>query len=327
MQVTTINNQPYFAGYRPDPVRTQQFLNLLEKIGHGHDPDGHKVAAENFADTVNTDVILVPFLLKAFPDWKAGSQGIGDCMSWSCAHNADMLACVQAYMQGAPEEVPYQVASECMYGFMRVEVYGRPDYGGDGANGGDAAKAVMAYGVLHRTKYNFGKGYDFTTYSGSRAKSFGATGVPDELEPLAREHIVKTATLVTNFNDAAKFIMNGYPISNAASNNYTCEGNRDNEGYARGTPYSHAMNYVGVRWGAKPALLKTNTGWVNSVSGPMWPAELASDSKYASLLTCMWWEEASLCDKVLGEQDSFAYSQYQGFKKQAIPDYGTVLFL
>lgn len=317
-----INGRTLYGGYRPDPDGTERFCNMLAKCGH--QPDG-KVIADKVFDDEKKDVILAFALLKAFPNWKAGSQGIGDCMSWSCAHNIDVLMGVQAYLQMLAEETPYQVCSEAMYGFMRVEVFGRPDRGGDGAYGGAAAEAVMKFGSLHRTKYNLGKGWDFTTYSGSRAKSFGATGVPDELEPMARSHIVNTATLVKDFDTATKFIMNGYPISNAHGSNPTAQGSRDKDGYARGRGYSHAMNYIGVRWGAKPALLKTNTGWQDTVSGPMWPDQLQGGNE--SLLGCCWWEEADICDRVLAGEDSFAYSQYQGFKKQKLSDYGTTEYL
>ena len=319
--ILNYNSQDYFGGYRPDPEGTDAFCNLLAKIGNGHNPDG-KAVADRVFDDEKKEVILAFPLVQGFPNWKSGSQGLGDCMSWSCAHAVDTLATVQAYILKMPEDVLYQVSSEVMYGFMRVEVFGRPDYGGDGAYGGAAAKAVMKFGTLHRKKYEFGQGYDFTTYSGSRARTFGRTGVPDELEPLAREHLVKTATMVTDFETAAKFIMNGYPISNAHGSNPTLTGSRDRDGFGRGRGYAHAMNYIGVRWGSRPGLLKTNTGWAQTTSGPMYPDNLPK-----SLLNCCWWEEADLVNYTLRGQDSFAYSQYQGFKKQDLKDFGSSSYL
>lgn len=322
MLLSHFNNRNYYGGYIPNPAGTDAFCNLLAKCGH--EPWGSNIVKKVFTDDEKKDIILPLYLFKAFPKWLAGTQAIGDCMSWSCAHNIDILASVQVYLQQLAEDVQYQVCSEVMYGFMRVEVYGKPDYGGDGAYGGAAAKAVMQCGTLHRKIYNVGKGYDLTQYSGSRAKSYGRTGVPDELEPIAREHPVKTATMVTNFDDAAKFIMNGYPISNAAGSNYTFTGKRDANGYGKGPGYSHAMNYVGVRWSPRPALLKTNTGWEDTVTGPMWPDQINANS---SLVGCAWWEDADYADKVLRDKDSFAYSQYNGFKKQKLPDFGTDIYL
>lgn len=318
--LSTYNSQEYFGGYTPDPAGTDEFCNLLVRIGH--DPDGHKIAANVFDDS-EKEVILALGLTKAFPNWKSGSQAIGDCMSWSCSHNVDVLAGVQVFLQQTAEEVLYQVASECMYGFMRVEALGKSsDNGGDGAYGGAAAKAVMKCGTLHRKKYAVGKGYDFSVYSGSRAKEYGRYGVPDDLEQMAREHIVKTATLVTNFADAAKFIQNGYPISNAHGNNPTLQGSRDKDGFARAGGFAHAMNYIGVRFGSRPGLLKTNTGWRGTTSGPMYPENLPPN-----ILDCCWWEDADICDRVFKGQDSFAYSQYQGFKKQDLTDFGSTTYL
>jgi len=321
-KVITINGVDRYTGYIPNPQGTNEFCELLLKCGHN--PWGKDVAKNIFTDDEKKDVLLAPYLIRCFPNWLSVNQQVGSCMAFSCAHNIDVLACVQIYLQNSLEDVIDLVSIECMYGFMRVEVFGKPDFGGDGAYGGAAAKAVMQFGTLHRKKYDLGKGYDLTNYSGARAREYGKTGVPNELEPLAREHLVKTATMVTNFDDAAKFIMNGYPISNAHGSNPTFTGTRDKDGYGRGQGYSHAMNYVGVRWGSKPALLKTNTGWPDTVDGPLWPDQMNINK---SLAACCWWEEASICDKVLAGEDSFAYSQYQGFKKQDLPDYGTGEFL
>jgi hypothetical protein len=307
-----------YLGYVPNPEATDRFCNNLAK--YGHEPDGSVIAAK--LGDEKKDMVLYPFLMKAFPDWKAGVQALGDCVSFGSAHNTDVLMGVQAYFLNFPEDIFFQTCSEAAYGFMRCEIFGRNNNGGDGANGGDAAESVMKFGTLHRTKYLNGK-YDFTTYSGSKAKTYGRTGVPDDLEPLAKEHIVKTATKVTNFDDAAKFIMNGYPILNAHGSNPTFTGTRDKDGYGRGSGASHCMNYIGVRWGAKPALLKTNTGWNSSpVDGPMWP-----DNFPTALGRVAWWESAELCDYVLKGNDSFAYSDYKGFPKKNLPDYGTLTYL
>lgn len=316
------NGTPLYGGYVYNPEALDAFCSML--ADNGHEPDGKKVAAINFGGIKdNVETILAQFLFKQFPTWQAGSQAIGDCVSWSCSHAIDVLSAVEAFMTNKYGPDPWKVASECMYGLMRVNINGRPDYGGDGANGSDAAKAIMTIGVLFRTAYTVGgTTYNFTNYSGSTAKSYGATGVPSVLVPVANQHKVVTATQVTDFNTAAQFIQNGYPISCASSSNPTCQGTRDSAGFGTGRGYSHAMNYIGVRFGSRPGLLKSNTGWANTVSGPMYPANMP-----ASLQGCSWWEDASVCDRVLKAGDSFAYSQYQGFPPQNLPDWGSNTFL
>jgi len=306
-----------FTGYVPNPEGTERFLNALSVANR--EPDGKKVANNLFKVEKKT-IILSSYLIKAFPNWNSGYQGIGDCMSWSAAHNVDVLMGVQVFLQNLSEEIVAQVCSETQYGFMRVEVYGQINRSGDGAYGGNAAKSILKFGTLHRLEYMNNK-YDFRIYSGSRAKLYGRIGVPDDLEPIAREHIVQDTTLVKDFDTAAKFIMNGYPISNAASYN-PVPNSRDKNGYGqRYSTYAHAMNYIGVRWEPNPALLKTNTGW-GPVSGEHWPDNLNQNIK-----KCSWWEDADRCDKVLKENDSFVYSQYRGFKAQKLPDYGTGAYL
>jgi len=67
---------------------------------------------------------------------------------------------------------------------------------GDGSIGAWAAKGIAQYGVLYRKKY---PGYDL---SGAGDETFaidwGYNGVPDELEPIMREHPVGDASLVLN---------------------------------------------------------------------------------------------------------------------------------
>lgn len=314
---------PLYGGYIYDPAALDAFCTMLSD--NGHEPDGAKVASMNFGGVKdNVETLLYNFLFKQFPTWQGGAQAIGDCMSWSCSHAIDVLSSVEAFMTNKYGPNPFKVASEAMYGLMRVNVNGRPDYGGDGAGGSQAAKAIMTIGVLFRTTYNIGgQTYDFTNYSGSTAKKMGATGVPSALIATANQHKVVTATQVTDFATAAQFIQNGYPISCASSSNPTCQGTRDANGFGTGRGYSHAMNYIGVRFGSNPGLLKSNTGWANApVRGPSYPTNMP-----ASLQAVSWWETEATCNRVLKAGDSFAYSQYQGFPPQNLPDWGSSEFL
>jgi len=306
-----------YTGYIPNPRETDLFLNLWAKLGN--EPDGKKIAQQKFRDE-KKNVILYPYLFQAFQNWNYGYQGIGDCVSWSTAHAIDVLMGVQIYLKNLPEQAMFQVCSETSYGFMRVEIFGRPNYSRDGSYGSAGAKSVIQCGTLHRTTYL--NKYDFRQYSGKRAKQYGRVGVPDSLEPIAREHIVKDTTLIKDFETAARFIQNGYPITNAHSRNPVPR-RRDKNGYGYGgSKIAHAMNYIGVRWEPKPALLKTNTGWGDHVSGGHWPDDMPNNMK-----VCSWWEEADICDKVFAGNDCFAYSDYKGFRAQNIPDYGFNTYL
>ena len=308
-------------GYIP-PTEREIDLALNEMAKQGHEVEGAEVCRSNgLSYQEDKEVFLGSFLAKAFPDWSWGRQGTGDCVSWSQAHCVDVLASVDVHMKQERERIVARCSSEVQYGFMRIEAYGgKQRWGGAGATGSGAAKGITKFGSLYRMKYKNGK-YDFSNYSGSRAISFGRTGVPDELEEIAAEHKCATATLVRDFETAAKLIANGYPVNNCHQRNPTCSGHRrDENGFPIGrvSGAAHSMTYIGVRFGKHPALFKTNTGHGNHVSGPS-----GTDYEiHPKLLQCGWWESPSTVNYVLSGNDSYAYSGYEGFKRQELPDLG-----
>jgi len=222
--------------------------------------------------------LLYPFLLGVFPEWTFGLQGRGDCMAWSACHCVDVLMAVQIALLGQPEKAPALTSIEAQYGFMRVEALGkRQNPGGDGGSPSAAAQSVTEWGTLHRLNYT-AHSIDLRDYdeSGKRSGSFGRYGVPDELEPIAREHTCREVALVTDFETAVECLSRGIPISNAHTSNPIWT-HRDKDGFGeRSWGASHAMNYIGYRLGSRPGLLKVNTGHGFHVDGPMDPADCPS---------------------------------------------------
>jgi hypothetical protein len=257
--------------------------------------------------------LLYPFLFAVLPGWTYGLQGRGDCMAWSSCLAIDVLAAVQVAMIHRPEQWHALTSIECQYGLMRVEVYGgRPDYGGDGASPTAAATAITKLGSLHRIKY-LEDTYDFTTYdrSGGRSGQYGRFGIPDALEPIAKEHKAHQAVLIEDFDHAVEVLKSGYAISNAAPDNPIPRA-RDSEGFGKQVwRASHAMNYLGYRLGKRPGLLQVNSGHGNHVTGPHWPADIPP-----TLAACSAWIDKSDVEHVLRQQWSFAYSDYEGFPER-----------
>jgi hypothetical protein len=294
-------------GLKLDPANRDELLAMLADTGR-------HVTAETIPITPPPKpkpvTLLYPFLFLACPNWTYGLQARGDCMAWSAAHTIDVLTAVQIHPQRRREQWRALASIEALYGIMRVEVHGgRPDFSRDGANPADAAQAVTQFGVLHRLKY-LDAAYDLTDYdtSGGRSGTYGRWGIPDRLEPIAKEHHCHDAALVTTFDDACKMIALGYPISNAAPDNPIYR-SRDSHGTGQHHwAAAHAMNYIGYRLGQHPALLKVNWGHGNHVSGPIVPADMPP-----TLAACSAWEPAETCDAVLKTRWSFAYSDFLGF--------------
>lgn len=290
-------------GYTPDRDATDAFLASLPRPTLAQ-------AGPDLALDENRDVFLGSYLLQCDPGWKRGSQRIGSCVGWGWALSCDILACCDVLMRNEPEVYGGRVLEASVYAFSRVEVRGQRNLGGDGSYGGAAAKAVTKFGTLHYgVEY---AGERFTDNSGLREKEWGRDGVPDRLEPFAAKHKVSSVALVTDFEQAAKAIQNGYPVAVCSMRGFSMT---MRDGYL--TPmgsWAHCMMFAGVRWNPKPALLCVNS-WGDCYTGSVDPKLPAQFQRSAG------WVEASTCTSMLKGEDSFALSGYSGFAPRTLPDW------
>lgn len=227
-------------------------------------------------------------------------QGIGDCVSQGAAEAGDILKSILCVNEG--QEWIAEMATEPIYALSRVEI-GRGRLGsGDGSVGAWAAEACKRYGTLIRIKY--GK-YDLTEYSAARAHQWGMpnAGLPDDLEPVAREHLIKTVTLVTTWSEFCDSIASGYPVTVASSQGFTKT--RDSQGFAKpwGT-WQHQMCFTASDdLSSRKGGLCQNSWGADYFSGP-----IAYDQPDGSF-----WVDKSIVESMLAAGDSWAYSDYVGF--------------
>ena len=282
-------------GYSPDRDGTDEFLASLAKPTLAQ-------AGPDLALDETRDVFLGSYLLKCDPNWKRGAQKIGSCVGWGWALSCDILAACDIHMRSEAEVYGGRVLEASVYAFSRVEVRGQKNLGGDGSYGGAAAKAVTKFGTLHYG-LDYG-GEKFSDNSGVREKNWGRDGVPDNLEKYAANHKVSSVALVTDFEQAAKAIQNGYPVAVCSMQGFSMS---QREGYL--TPmgsWAHCMMFAGVRWKPYPALLCVNS-WGECYSGDVdktLPVQFQKSSG---------WVRAETCTRMLKGEDSFALSGYSGF--------------
>jgi hypothetical protein len=282
-------------GYSPDRDGTDEFLASLAKPTLAQ-------AGPDLALDETRNVFLGSYLLKCDPGWKRGAQKIGSCVGWGWALSCDILAACDIHMRSEAEVYGGRVLEASVYAFSRVEVRGQKNLGGDGSYGGAAAKAVTKFGTLHYG-LDYG-GEKFTDNSGVREKSWGRDGVPDKLEKYAANHKVSSVALVTDFEQAAKAIQNGYPVAVCSMQGFSMS---QREGYL--TPmgsWAHCMQFSGLRWKPYPALLCVNS-WGECYSGDVdktLPVQFQKSSG---------WVRAETCTRMLKGEDSFALSGYSGF--------------
>jgi hypothetical protein len=240
------------------------------------------------------------------PECKSHNQGsYGTCVSQGYGLGVDVLQAVEI-KAGEREKFVAKCSTEYIYGISRVEV-GGGRIRGDGSNGSWAAEGLMKYGTLHRLKYLSDK-YDLTRYSGDLSRVWGRNGVPNELEPIGKEHPVRSAVLVRSYEAARDAIANGYPVP--VCSNYGFRSTRDKDGFCRPSgSWSHCMLFVSVDDAfSRPGLLCWNSWGEDWVSGP-----IRHNQPLGSF-----WVDAEVADAMLRQDDSYALSGYEGFKSQEL---------
>lgn len=253
-----------------------------------------------------------------------GPQQIGDCVSWGNGNLVNYTQVLEAWMQiqekrasGASDEeiikavedarYEYQeTATEVIYALSRVEI-GGGRIRGDGSVGAWAAKALMQYGSISRKELDkLGVG---GAYSGRRARSWGSSGLPNELEPAAKQHIIEDMTQVRSFNEFAWHAQNLRVTAVCSDIGFETGGSmtvrRDAQGFSRPRgSWNHCMLLVSVRMGSRPGGLLCNQWPYESVQGPMGDIEIPK---------CSWWVDADVIDQMLRQGDSFTGTKYKGY--------------
>jgi hypothetical protein len=250
----------------------------------------------------NKVVLLHKHLEEVAGTFRVHYQTIGDCVSHGWGLGIDVLKAVEITLLNEKEKWVGETATEPIYAFSRVEV-GGGRLSGDGSIGAWAARAVNEYGTLVRKDYG---AFNLTKYSGSKARSWGkrGAGVPDSLEPTAKNHPVRTTSLVTSYEEARDAISNGYPIAVCSSQGF--QDVRDSEGFSRPSgSWAHCMAFISSDdKHRRPGLLCINSWGEDWISGPKRHGQPEGS----------FWVDADVADKMLRrDPDSYSMSGFEGY--------------
>ena len=226
------------------------------------------------------------------------NQGqIGSCVSFgtSAAIEYTMLTEI---VQGDLEEYK-PLAEEVIYAGARVEV-GGGKLRGDGAYGAYAAQFAKDWGVIYRGV--FGK-HDLTKYDVDRCRAWGKSGVPSDIEILAKAHPIQTITRVKTWAEAKRALANGFGIAVCAKQGFKME--RDADGFcAPGSPWNHCTCLDGYQTGSREGGHLRNSWGANSHSGPVGAGSPGTEG---------FWVDAKVLEGMLASGDCWAFSAFQGF--------------
>ena len=294
-------------GYLPDPEGAEAFVASL--------PHPTLASAGPDLRAAGEDVMLYPALLACQPSWRRGSQGnVGSCVGWGASLAVDILAACDIVWRKEAESWNGRTIEASLYGLSRVEARGQKvNTGGDGSTGFHAAKAIRDFGALH---YGVDYGGVVIEQRGTeqRDRDWGRNGVPDTLEPFAKERRCQETTLAVDFDQAAAAISNGYPVVVCSGQGFSMS--RDADGFcAPGGVWWHCMCFIGVRFGKRPGLLCANSWGDSNTVGKHFPETMPE-----AVRNCSFWVDADVATKMLSGRDSYVYAGYSGFKPTQLPD-------
>lgn len=228
-------------------------------------------------------------------------QESGDCVSMG-ASNA--IAYRMAY-QIAKEQrnqvlkIPFP---PYLYGTSRVQIGKRQLGRGAGSIGAWAAKATQAYGVLPTEEANR-LGF---TYSGRLADQWGWNGPPDGAISYASKFRIRTVSQVKTWEDVRDALVHGYPVT-VASNVGFNGGSYDRDGKRFLRPagsWGHQMCFIGVE--DRPGHTKS-ANCLNSWGADAHPKPIGDEPPGS------FWVDAATVQRMVGQGDSWAYSDFDGF--------------
>jgi len=322
------------GGLRVDPRVVEGFLN---------DPlTKHPVfavsAAQVCRDYIQKDTFLSRYLLRCSPSWARGRQLLGSCVGWGVELVSTILnakRCVKHHRVDDFEEA----STEGCYGGARCEGAGVSFAGWrDGAYGANGAKFVRDFGVPFRRDYSQGTGvkdHDLRWYSGDKEKRWGAYGCggrydQGRLDNLVKESPVGAVSLAAGFDDVAASIAGAQcPVTIASS--YGCSMLRNSYGECRwDRRWMHQMCLIDVRFGSHPAARCFQSWGPQVASGPSGdeycelPPEWANGTP-GNILGCSWWIPAEDVDAICRQQDSWCFSDIDGWQIEKFDWQGALL--
>lgn len=229
-------------------------------------------------------------------------KSVGSCVGFGYTLGAKLLLAIQI-ASGSGQEYG-ELVEEVPYAGSRVEI-GGGRIRGDGSVGAWAAEWSRKGGYLVRRQYG---SLDLREYSEDRCRSWGRSGVPDDLEPIARLNIVRDVVLCKSADEARKALQNGYPVAVCSDQGFSQE--RDRDGFARADrKWAHCMCVIGYQGGARKGFFIQNSWGKTYHRGPLGKGSPPEGG---------FWAEWSVVDRMLRQGDSFALADIKGFPGKKI---------
>lgn len=277
------------------------FDQLMENSKYAYFSDGARGIKNSGKGKLST-----PFksVLKFDKNAYEERQTTGDCVSHGTRNACDISRAVEIDVKGESESWIARGATEAIYGCR--------GHGGQGMSCSRAAEFVSKTGGII-ARGNYPGVADFSKYNGNLGAGWGSRGVPDEVLKLASQHKIRTVSLIKNIEEARDALANGYGLSVCSSHGFSKT--RDDKGFAKKSgSWAHCMSFIACDdTGSEPAFLIQNSwGKWNDGGHPEWGP--IPDGSF--LVT------ADVAEEMIRGNGTYAFSDFDGFPLQKLPDYG-----
>lgn len=286
------------SGWVDDPVAVSEMVQLQPFATIAATPAGQVQDIPRFVYGWKTYETVVG------KPWPSRNQGkVGSCVSFGTAAAIEYTMICEMFR--GQDESYSELAQEVIYGGSRVEIGGGKLGNRDGSIGAWAAEFVRRWGVLPREVVGV---HDLRQYSEARCREYGLKGVPDDIEPVAKQHPIAAVTKVTTADEARKALASGYGIAVSSSQGFTLR--RDEQGFcAPSGTWMHCMAIIGYTLDPKPAFWICNSWGDSTHTGP---------AGVGNPPPCGFWADASVVGRMLSQGDSWAFADLAGFPAKAV---------
>ena len=293
--------QNYRQGFSGCLWEEHVYEELIQTSKYAYFKEGSKKIKNSGKGKLSTPFkSVLKFDKKAYEE----RQTTGDCVSHGTRNACDLSRAVEIDIKKERKGWVIRGATEA--------IYGARGHGGQGMSFARAATFVSESGGIVLRK-NYPGVADFTKYNGNLGAGWGARGLPDKVIDVANDHQVKTVSLVRTVEEARDALANGYGL--AVCSNVGFSNKRDKNGIAkRSGSWAHCMAWVACDdTGSEPLFLVQNSwGKWNDGGHPEWGP--IPDGSF--LIT------SDVAAGMLAQNGSYAFSDFDGFPIQKLPDYG-----
>ena len=291
----------YKKGYSGCLWEQHVFDDLVDMSKYAFFKDGSKRIKDSGKGKLST-----PFksVLKFDKNAYIERQTTGDCVSHATRNACDLTRAVEIDVKGDKESWIARGATEA--------IYGARGHTGQGMSCARAATFVSKTGGLLVRK-NYPGIIDLSKYNSKIGTNWGGRGVPDKVVDKADDHQIRTVSLIKSVEEARDALANGYGLS--VCSGYGFSNKRNSKGFARKSgSWAHAMAWTACDdTGDEPAFLVQNSwGKWNSGGHPEW-GEIPDGSFLI---------HADIAEGMIRQNGAYAFSDFNGFPPQKLPDYG-----